>query len=246
MLKKKNLFIIFGTTRGFGKSFYDLVSQFSENDCIVVNRREVKIKTIKSIRFDLTKHVTDIFFNQLFSTFSFKKYGQIFLICNAATISPIGPFGTLDSKMCRDSFHIDIVNYALILNEFIRRTRFLKNTEKKAILISSGAAVSAQYGLGTYCSCKSALEMLSRCIFMEQQILKQIKISAIRLGVMNTEMQAQIRRSSPRQFPKVGEYKKISIKGQLLVPAYVAERLYTLIQRKNFGKVPVINLNDFL
>ena len=243
MRKKQHLFIIFGTTSGLGKALHEVISAKPEHDCCIINRRAIKTTTkTTSLQFDMSRTATPLFLKQLWRTLSAHDYESISLIANAATVEPVGPLGTLDARSCHDAFHVNITNYILFINAFIQQTIKHKKIRKNIVLLSTGAAVSPQPGLAVYCSTKAALEMLAQCIFVEQKDTKHVRVAAIRPGVVDTPMQARIRRSSVKQFPKVKKYRELAATGLLASPGAVAEKIYAFIRDENFGSEPVISL----
>nr|CAG8523974.1 15414_t:CDS:2 [Entrophospora candida] len=85
------------------------------------------------------------------------------------------------------------------------------------IFTSSGAAVKAFYGLGAYCSSKTALNMLVKTLSIEEDIITSI---AIRPGAVNTAMQKIIREKGDNTMSKNDHenYVKLYEDNELLSP----------------------------
>ena len=240
--------IIFGTTRGLGAALLEYASKYKENDFISVNRRKIVLeKNTRETRlcFDLAKPSRQ---KDLDALFSFLKprmsYKQIFLVCNAATIEPIRPVGRAGAQDIQRHYYTNLVNYAIVINEFIGRSAAFNKVAKKIAIISSGAADSPHHGLSLYCSSKAALEMLGRCVFEEQKKLKQVQILSVRPGVIDTGMQEQMRKSPKNNFDKVDLFKKLYSDGALASSQKTARQIYKILVNDKFWKKPVLNLNE--
>ncbi|MCI0533160.1 SDR family NAD(P)-dependent oxidoreductase [bacterium] len=243
---KKNLFIIFGTTRGLGEALFRHASRFDKNEFTVINR--VRISHLPSnangVMLDLSKSIRIKKLDTIFQKISPRTYSAIFLINNAGTVDPIGTVGTLSPDDMNKAWRTNIINYSIITNDFIRRTASIKGTSKKILNISSGAAVSPTSGLGMYCGAKAALEMLTECIFLEQAKTRQVQVLAFRPGVMDTDMQRTMRGASKKEFDRVVVYRALAKKGALISPKSVAEKIYSVLETEKYWEKPILNINE--
>ena len=242
-----NLYIVFGASQGIGKAIFERALELDANsDFIIINiKRDKTIKRgIKQMEIDLSKAIIAEKLLKLFEILDKKSFQNIYLINNASTINPIKPLGMTRQKEIVQSFNVNLVNYAVIINEFIKKTGKLKKTNKKILNISSGAASSPNYGLACYCSGKAGLEMLSQCLFEEQLVLGQVKILAFRPGVVNTRMQAKMRSATSSNFKNVEEYKKLFLQGNLLDTNKVAEKILKVLKDDKYWTNPILNISD--
>ena len=80
--------------------------------------------------------------------------------------------------------------------------------------ISSGAAVKAFYGWSLYCAAKAGVEAFTACVALEQQQAKHpVMVYAIRPGVIDTEMQQQIRAQDKTRFAEIEKFKALKRDG---------------------------------
>ena len=171
-----------------------------------------------------------------------KNYKNLYLINNASLLEPIGPAGKVNTVELTRLASVNFLNYAVIINEFMRRTKNLR-ARKRILNVTSGASVHPQYGLAGYCSTKAALEMFGSCIFLEQQVLNQVEIMSFRPGVINTDMQKKLRESSGANFLNNKVHQELYTKNALLTPEYVAKIMYgTLTARKKWAE-PILDLS---
>ncbi|THF63178.1 SDR family NAD(P)-dependent oxidoreductase [Pseudothauera nasutitermitis] len=94
--------------------------------------------------------------------------------------------------------------------------------------ISSGAAHHPLAGWGPYCVSKSALHMLYQC-WREELRERGILVGSARPGVVDTPMQAQIRKLAEADFPDVEAFRQLKANGQLATPDTVARFLCWLL-----------------
>ena len=103
------------------------------------------------------------------------------------------------------------------------------DADKQIINISSGAAVSPYAGWSVYCTSKAAIDMMTKTIAAEQSAVKNgVKCISIYPGVVDTNMQDQIRSTSVSDFKNVERFKELKTTNQLYSPAFVGKQIYEL------------------
>jgi benzil reductase ((S)-benzoin forming) len=105
---------------------------------------------------------------------------------------------------------------------------------KTIINVSSGASTSAYASWANYCSSKAALEMLTKCINEEQkEKIYPIKCFSIAPGVVDTNMQIQIRNTPEKDFKLQSKFIDLFNEKKLFNPNYVAQKLLEVIEFPN-------------
>lgn len=241
-----NLYIIFGTSKGLGEALYNYIDIQEECDFIVLNNSDIaKIKNnIRNLKINLAVPLTEENCSAIWGSVEFDKYKKVYLVNNASVIDPIKLFGEMRKEDVEDSVYINYLNYLIIINSFIQRVSKLFRAEFRVVNITSGAADSPHEGLSIYCSTKLALEMVTRCIFLEQERLKNVKIIAIRPGIINTSMQKTMRESSEEDFFKVGVYKELYNSGGLSSPYEIAKKIYTIFHSDKYWLRPIVDVSE--
>jgi benzil reductase ((S)-benzoin forming) len=218
----KNLYIVTGSHSGLGKSIVSQLLQDKNNTVIGISRHnEIEHSQFQFISLDLSNI-------EKVKTFSFPDYSHfenIVLINNAGIL---GEITTLE-KVSIDALDAVIsVNYMAVM---ILSTLFIKayqdaKIQKTIITISSGAATSAYPSWANYCASKAAIEMLMKCI-VEEQKNKENPISAFAIapGVVDTNMQLQIRSTDIQDFEFKPKFIDLYEEGKLYKPEDVAERI---------------------
>jgi len=241
---EKNLFIISGTSKGLGNSLWELASEQVNNYFILINRQSLEINKQNStnIIVDLSRQIENEKLAEIFEGVD-KSFNNIFLINNAAVLKPIKPLGLLDKQDIINHFMVNLVNQAVLINEFIKKTNSLK-CNKKVLNISSGVAVLPYHGLSLYCSCKAGLEMLTQCVDIEQKEKQEIKIMAFRPGVIDTGMQKFLRNADHVDLERVDKFKELHNINSLSQPEEIARKIYQILFDGQCWDKPVMDESE--
>ena len=243
---KKNYYIITGTSRGIGEA---LARQLMNKDNVLIcisrnyNPRlkvEARVKECKlvDICFDLADvhRLTETLQHALRIVHE-EEVNEFVLINNAGTIYPIGPLGRdlAPEKMIR-SMLVNFVAPSLISEYFMKFTSGWK-APRKIINLSTGAAQRPIHGWSSYCAGKAGLEMFAKCVNHEQQEEENpVKICSFSPGVVDTEMQDEIRDTPAEDFKELDRFIVYKNTGQLLKPDAVAEEIIALLADPDFGE----------
>lgn len=246
MNRNRNLLIIFGTSRGLGAALHKEAAQCADNDFLLINRKTIsgsKKSNEKYVRLDLSKPLRPADLKKLFSfTRSTKQYKNIFLIGNASTIEPIKSVGQITVGEIQTAFNTNVLNYTIIINEFIKKLKKVIGVQKKIVIITSGSAAHPHHNLSLYCATKSAMEMFVRCVYSELQTSNSVKILAIRPGVIDTDMQTRILNSFPVGLPNIDHVRALAKKGLLVTPQERAKQIYSGLFDEKSWTNPVLEI----
>ena len=115
--------------------------------------------------------------------------------------------------------------------------------EKLIINIGSGAANKSIASWSTYCATKSALDRLTDVIYEAKH--KNLKIFSFHPGVVNTNMQNEIRNTKKKFFPLLHKFKSYYKNNELASTEDIAEKIYTIIKNPSKYDHNIITLQDF-
>jgi len=155
------------------------------------------------------------------------KLGAIDLwINNAGLLSPIAPVRDVDVADFRTHIDVNLTGVFIGTKIFIRHRR---QHQGGGVLInvSSGAAWKAYGGWGPYCAGKAAVERLTDVVALEERPTG-LRAHAVAPGVVDTDMQAQIRACSPERFPTVGDFLEMKKNDRFNSGEYVAQELLAI------------------
>ncbi|GAI79412.1 unnamed protein product, partial [marine sediment metagenome] len=114
---------------------------------------------------------------------------------------------------------------------------------KRVAIISSGAGKKPYPGWGAYCTAKAGLDMLTRCVGVEQMNQPHpVEIYSIAPGVVDTDMQREIRAAEEVDFPQVSRFVQLKEQGELQSPEATAQQLIHLLQTNAFEQGEIADL----
>jgi benzil reductase ((S)-benzoin forming) len=157
---------------------------------------------------------------------------ELILISNAGMLEPIGWTSRQPSSELIRNMNTNYVSAVLVLTEVI--TKFQTAACRKVIAnISSGAALKGRAGWSLYCAAKAGMENFIRALALEQQAQPHPFIPInIDPGVIDTEMQALIRETSPAEFPDVELFIQRKDQGLLDPPEKVAAAILRILEQE--------------
>lgn len=170
---------------------------------------------------------------------------EITLINNAGVVQPIEQIGKLDSSAIAKAIDINIKAPIELSNRFVEATQNLP-IMKRIVNISSGAGRHVYSGWSIYCATKAAIDHFSRALHLEQkQHQHPIYVTALAPGVIDTDMQVEIRASSPTAFPHIERFLQLKEQNQLLSPHQAAEAIIRYFNSPLMtGDEPIADIRD--
>lgn len=222
-----NYYFITGTSRGIGKALAELLLEDSESHVTGISRScSISHRNYKHFSVDLSNPEEANSF--IFETEPDAK--AVFLINNSAVLGEIEPLGKISAESIIRSYNVNLVSPTILMNNFVRS--FQDTGIKKQILnVSSGAGRNAVDGWTTYCATKAGLDMVSRVLHAEQSFIidNPIKIHSVAPGVIDTNMQDEIRAGDPSGFSRHNDFVKLKESGLLDSPSLAAQRLVKIL-----------------
>lgn len=224
----EQILIITGGSRGIGKGI--ILAYLGRGARVFSLARsidaELSTKGVTQISLDLTQtHKVEQELAAVFELFSAHDVSKITLVNNAGTLGQIGPLEKLEPEVVEQVFKLNTMAPYMLSAAFIRLTNNLP-AAKSILNISSGAALKPYYGWSTYCGSKAALNMLTQSLALEQQdVANGVKVLAIAPGVVDTDMQTQIRKTDKDDFKDVGRFVALKTDGGLNNAVSVGERI---------------------
>ncbi|MCJ0742763.1 (S)-benzoin forming benzil reductase [Pedobacter montanisoli] len=228
----KKVLIITGGSKGIGEGIVNayLADGFKIYS-IARNVNKDLSTAVKQFAFDLTLiENIERLFEDIFKEIDPKETGQITLINNAGTLGEIAPLARLKPLDMQQTVALNLTSVFVSCAIFIKSCQSW-SCKKSIINISSGAAQKPYFGWSVYCATKSAIDMLSKNIALEQEEEKHpVKVLSIAPGVVDTGMQAKIRSSSKDNFKTIDRFIQLKEDNQLLKPDYVGHSILQMNQ----------------
>jgi benzil reductase ((S)-benzoin forming) len=165
---------------------------------------------------------------------------KIVLVNNAGQLGNINYVGNQLATDLIKTYTLNLIAPAVLSNAFIKQ---FSNQNKTIINISSGAAWNAYDGWSAYCATKAGLVMLGKTIKKENQINKRkLVVFNISPGIIETEMQVQIRNAQESQFSMLDKFKSLHEEQSLKTPEQLSNELLPYILGKVKSKKLYVRL----
>ena len=166
------------------------------------------------------------------------------LINNAGVIPRIGPLGDCPPDELARALRVGLEAPMLLTSAFLRASAAWVASgwrgSRKVLNISSGLGRRPMAAQAPYCAAKAGMDHFSRCVALEEARHPHgARIVSLAPGVIDTDMQVQLRAARPADFPDLGRFIGLQAQGQLSSPAEAAARVLAWLQRPDFGSEPV-------
>ena len=245
-----NYYYITGTSRGIGKAFAEYLLENPSNHVIGISRqRAINHPNYRHYNLDLT----DV---NLIADFKFELHTnakKIYLINNAGSLGFIKPVGKLEADIIIKNYTLNLIAPSVLTNSFIN-CYDTTDAEKVIVNISSGAGKTPVDGWAVYCASKAGVDMFSRVVDEEQKIRarhpqlsihKGFKIFSIAPGVVNTDMQDEIRSATKDDFSNLEKFIDYKANNQLLDPSVVSRKYFNILNNVTEIKGVLSSLKDY-
>lgn len=238
--------IITGSSRGIGRGLTDhfLKKEQCQVHGIARSAAGFAHERYTHHRFDLSElDKLDAEVNTLLPDLA--EGDAVTLINNAGMLGDVGHLGSGNRESFRKVMDVNVTAVAALMDAFI--ARYAKHRGRRVILnISSGAGKSAVDGWAAYCASKAAADMLSEVAAKECALNKNgIHIFAVAPGVVDTEMQTEIRSADKAQFSNLQRFLDLKKDGGLSSIEEVAGKLARVIEEPEEFEGVVMDVREF-
>jgi benzil reductase ((S)-benzoin forming) len=166
------------------------------------------------------------------------------LVNNAGMVPSIAPLSDLAAGDITRALRVGVEAPMLLTSAFLRATAAWQ-VPKKVLNISSGLGRRAMASQAGYCAAKAAMDHFSSCVALEEALKPHgAKVCSLAPGVIDTDMQVQLRSANAASFPDKAAFVGMQASGALTSPVEAAGRLITYLSRADFGAKPVADVRD--
>jgi benzil reductase ((S)-benzoin forming) len=166
------------------------------------------------------------------------------LINNAAALTPPARLQAHAGDELSRALRVGLEAPLLLSAAFLRATAGW-TAPRKLLFISSGLGRRAMSGAAAYCAIKAGMDHLARALALEQADLANgARICSLAPGVIDTDMQVQLRAADPAQFTSHATFVALKAQGQLDSPAQAAAKVLAYLARPDFGSNPIGDVRD--
>lgn len=170
----------------------------------------------------------------------------IYIINNAATLKPVDPAMRINSEELQYHFDVNVISPMVLLNAYLNRYAEELNMIV-GVNVTSGAAKRPVYGWSAYSSSKASIDAYTKTVALElDELGTGNKVIAFNPGVMDTNMQEQIRSTDKASFLDVETFKSYKLNNILKETDVVAGVLVDILTDEvNIENGKTYDINDY-
>jgi NAD(P)-dependent dehydrogenase (short-subunit alcohol dehydrogenase family) len=166
--------------------------------------------------------------------------GLVLLVNNAGMLQPVGALEQQDAASIARAVSLNVAAPLMLASALASATPQAKN--RRIVHVSSGAARNAYPGWSIYCATKAALDHHARAVALDDN--RALRIASVAPGVVDTQMQGEIRATGLERFPLREKFDALKRDGLLASPAQSAQKLVDYALSDAFGKTPVADVRE--
>jgi NAD(P)-dependent dehydrogenase (short-subunit alcohol dehydrogenase family) len=249
----EHLFIVTGVSRGLGLGIagqllapgHVLLGIARHPDASLVERARAAGAALEQWSQDLAQPVEAAArLEAWLATLDGPRFASATLVNNAALLVRAGPVQDVPAQALSLALRVGLEAPLMLTSAFLRATRAWPG-QRRVLDISSGLGRRAMAGSAAYCAVKAGLDHHARSVALDEARLPHgAKIVSLAPGVIDTDMQVQLRSSDLETFPDGARFRDLHSGGQLSSPQDAARRVLTYLNRPDFGQNPVADVRD--
>jgi len=232
-----HLYIVTGSSRGLGAALVEQLAQ-PGNTVIGIARRTNPALPAEQWPLDLADPVPAAERLQAWLRAN-TGWHSATLINNAALLTAPGPLAATDLGELSAALRVGLEAPTLLSRVFLAETAGVPT--RRLLNISSGLGRRAMAGSASYGAVKAGLDHLSRVLALEAP---DVGIVSLAPGVIDTDMQVQLRGADPAHFPDQKRFQGLKDGGQLQTADATAAAIVRFMLRPDFGETVVADIRD--
>ncbi len=260
---KKHLYIITGASRGMGLGLAQQLMQ-PGNFLLCISRTEdaslqaaadAQGASLEQWPIDLDHgQAAAAMLAQWLASRKPGSFASASLINNAAMLPRIVPLSKADAADIAKALRVGLEAPVQLTAAFLHGTEGWLHAmdaqdaqafTRRVLNISSGNARRAMASQAIYSAAKAGLDHFTRCLALEEALKPQgARVCSLAPGVVDTDMQTQLRAADAESLPDHGRFVDLKTHGQLSSPAHAAAQVLAYLARPDFGNSPVADVRD--
>jgi benzil reductase ((S)-benzoin forming) len=240
----QHLFIITGASRGLGRAMAEQLSQHGGHTVLGISR-QAPSAPFEQWTCDLAEPqpVAERLRHWL-ASFDASQFTSASLINNATLLSALEPLAEADLAMLSRAARVGLEAPLLLSAAFLRATQGWAS-RRRVLHISSGLGRRGMAAAACYCAVKAGLDNLARAQALEEALQANgARVCSLAPGVIDTDMQVQLRGADPQAFPDHDAFVQMKSGGGLDSAAVAAGKVLACLERADFGANPVADVRD--
>ena len=164
------------------------------------------------------------------------------LINNAGVIPPVVPLRQSRPADLAQALRVGLEAPMALSAVFLGATQAWP-LQRKVLNISSGLGRYPMASQAGYCAAKAGMDHFTRCLALDEALhANGAKVCSLAPGVIDTDMQVQLRGTASEAFPDQSKFAQLKASGQLSSPEQAAEQVLRYLARPDFGQTPVADV----
>ncbi|VWX60381.1 NAD(P)-dependent dehydrogenase, short-chain alcohol dehydrogenase family [Burkholderiales bacterium 8X] len=252
-MPSKNLAIITGASRGLGRSLAHQLLQPGLRLLCISRQADSELEALASkAGTELTQWQQDLAepvvaaqrLSDWLAGFEADEFEHALLINNAGTVGNPKPLSVARAGDLSVALRVGLEAPMLLSSAFLAATGSW-SARRKVLNISSGLGRNAMASQAPYCAAKAGMDHFSRAVALEEARLSNgARIVSLAPGVIDTDMQVQLREADPAGFPDRGIFENLKAGGKLDSPDAAAAKVLAYLAREDYGSKPVADVRD--
>lgn len=249
----QHLYILTGASRGMGLAMArQLLEPGHSLVCISRQANAELAQAARAADVPLTQWTQDLADGEgaserLRSWLAAQKPGQwqhATLINNAAALPRIAPLSQTHVHDLATVLRVGLEAPMQLCAAFLGATEGW-GVPRRVLNISSGLGRRAMASQSAYCAVKAGMDHFTRCLALEEELKPQgAKVCSLAPGVIDTDMQVQLRGAQAHDFPDQPRFAQLKERGLLSSPQEAAASVLAYLARADFGVQPVADVRE--
>ncbi len=242
-MDRQHLYIVTGASRGLGRA---MAEQLAASGATVLGlSRQTPSAAFEQWPCDLADPVPVAQrLGAWLSSFDTEHFASVSLINNAAMLTEPAPLADVDLTALSQAARVGLEAPLVLTAAFLHATRAWPG-QRRVLHISSGLGRRGMASSGPYCAVKAGLDNLARAQALEEALQANgAKVCSLAPGIIDTDMQVQLRGADVKSFPDREAFVQFKSSGKLDSPAAAAVKVIAYLQRADFGSNPVGDVRD--
>ena len=169
-------------------------------------------------------------------------FASVSLINNAGVIPPIVPLRQSNPADLALALRVGLEAPMALSAAFLGGTHSWP-VPRKVLNISSGLGRYPMASQAGYCAAKAGMDHFTRCLALDEALhANGAKVCALAPGVIDTDMQVQLRGAAGEAFPDQSKFLQLKAQGHLSSPEAAAENVLRFLASADFGREPVADV----
>lgn len=172
------------------------------------------------------------------------RFAAATLINNAGILPFVAPLREATPEAIAHGVRVNLEAPLALSAAFLAATHGWQGA-RRVLNISSGLGRRPMASQAGYCATKAGLDMATRCLALEEAVRPNgARVCSLAPGVIDTDMQVELRGADAAQFPDRGRFQQLKDGGKLVTAEETARRILAYLNSAAFGREVVADIRE--